>query len=71
MPRSVVEPVNKATPQDGEKAEACHDLVKRLRLEKKARQKKLDEYQKKQDAKFKAEMDERRKFEEDKKAEKE
>lgn len=43
MPRSLIEPVNKVTPQDGEKTEACLDLVKRLRLEKKARQKKLDE----------------------------
>ena len=40
-------------------------------MEKKARQKKLEEHQKKLDAKIRAEMDERRKFEEDKKVEKE
>ena len=37
IPRSLVEPVNKATPFDKEKSEACQDLVKRLRMEKKAR----------------------------------
>jgi len=46
MPLSLIQPVNKVTPFDGEKQEACLDLVKRLRLEKKARQKKLDEIQK-------------------------
>lgn len=35
-------------------------------MEKKARQKKLDEIQKKHDAKFAAEMEERRRIEEDK-----
>jgi len=43
VPRSLHEPVNKVTPFDKEKSEACHDLVKRLRKEKKARQKRLDE----------------------------
>jgi len=46
MPLSLIQPVNKVTPFDGEKQEACLDLVKRLRLEKKARQKKLDDIQK-------------------------
>lgn len=66
IPRSLVEPVNKVTPFDKEKSEACHDLVKRLRQEKKARQKRIDEKQKVSDAKFQAEMEERRKLEEDK-----
>jgi len=37
LPRSLAEPVNKVTPFDKEKSEACLDLVKRLRMEKKAR----------------------------------
>ena len=45
--------------------EASNELVKRLRMEKKARQKKLEEYQKKVDAKFAAETEERRKAEEE------
>lgn len=52
MPRSLLEPVNKVAPHDKEKEGACLDLVKRLRLEKKARAKKLNEQQKKQDAKL-------------------
>ena len=66
IPRSLVEPVNKVTPFDKEKSEACLDLVKRLRQEKKARQKRIDEKQKVSDAKFQVEMEERRKLEEDK-----
>ena len=31
LPRSLIEPVNKVTPFDKEKSEACLDLVKRLR----------------------------------------
>ena len=50
--------------------EASNDLVKRLRMEKKARQKKLEEYQKKIDAKFAAETEGRRKAEEDRELEK-
>jgi len=41
--RSLLEPENKVTPFDKEKSEACLDLVKRLRMEKKARQKRLDD----------------------------
>ena len=50
--------------------EASNELVKRLRMEKKARQKKLEEYQKKVDAKFAAETEGRRKAEEDRELEK-
>jgi len=35
MPRSMIEPVNKVNEGDKDKSEACHDLVKRMRLEKK------------------------------------
>ncbi len=47
LPRSLVEPVNKVHADDKEKEKGCQDLVKKLRMEKKARQKKLDEYNKK------------------------
>lgn len=66
IPLSLQQPVNKVLPDDRENQEKCLDLVKRLRLEKKARQRKLDEHQKKLDAKFQAEMEERKRVDEEK-----
>ena len=43
LPRSVLEPVNKVQPGDKEKQAGCNDLVKRLRREKRERQRKLEE----------------------------
>jgi len=65
MPRSILEPVNKVQPEDKDRQEGCLDLVKRLKKEKKERQRKLEEYQRKQDAKMSAEIEERRKAEAD------
>lgn len=44
QPRCILEPVNKVDASDKEKQEECLDLVKRLKKEKKERQRKLEEY---------------------------
>ena len=44
LPRSMIEPVNKVHEGDKERVVECLDLVKRLKKEKKDRQKKLEEY---------------------------
>lgn len=65
IPRSILEPVNKVQPDDKNKQEGCLDLVKRLKKEKRERQRKLDEKQRRLDAKLDAETEERRRFEAD------
>lgn len=54
-------PVNKQTGQEKEKEAKCHDLVKRLRQEKKYRAKMLADKQKKIDEKLQAELAQRQK----------
>ena len=44
QPRCILEPVNKVDASDKEKQEECLDLVKRLKKEKKERQRKLEEF---------------------------
>ena len=44
VPLSLMQPVNKAMPDDKERQEDCRELVKRLKREKKEREEKMAEY---------------------------
>ena len=55
-----MQPVNKATPYDKEKQEDCKELVKKMKLDKKAREKKMEEARKKADEKMGAEVEKRK-----------